>query len=101
MLDNCVYMKFICIFNYFYEEYIIDILQNCNMDDLLCLSIMLDRLCFEMDKAYKEIKFQLFLFLVIFIVKDIVLVSVILVCIYLFVWQYFKIIYVNNKEGRF
>lgn len=96
MLDNCVYMKFICIFNYFYEEYIIDILQNCNMDDLLCLSIMLDRLCFEMDKAYKEIKFQLFLFLVIFIVKDIVLVSVIFICLVCF-----KIIYVNNKEGRF
>lgn len=24
--DNCVHMKFICIFNYLHEEYIIDIL---------------------------------------------------------------------------
>lgn len=26
MSDNCVHMKFICIFNYLHEEYIIDIL---------------------------------------------------------------------------
>lgn len=46
------------------------LVKNCNMDDLPCPSIMLDRLCFEMDKAYKETKLQLLLSPVILIAKD-------------------------------
>lgn len=65
------------------------------MDDLPCPSIMLDRLCFEMDKAYKETKLQLLLSPVILIAKDTVSVS------FQCAWQYSKTIYVNNKEGRF
>lgn len=71
------------------------------MDDLPCPSIMLDRLCFEMDKAYKETKLQLLLSPVILIAKDTVSVSVSPLCIYSSAWQYSKTIYVNNKEGRF
>lgn len=66
------------------------------MDDLPCPSIMLDRLCFEMDKAYKETKLQLLLSPVILIAKDTVSVSVIFICL-----ACSKTIYVNNKEGRF
>lgn len=46
------------------------LVKNCNMDDLPCPSIMLDRLCFEMDKAYKETKLQLLLSPAILIAKD-------------------------------
>lgn len=54
------------------------------MDDLPCPSIMLDRLCFEMDKAYKETKLQLLLSPVILIAKDTVSVSVIPLCLAVF-----------------
>ncbi|XP_062586140.1 bridge-like lipid transfer protein family member 1 isoform X2 [Saccostrea cucullata] len=46
------------------------LVKNCNVDGLPCPSILLERLCFEMDKAYKETKLQLLLSPAILIAKD-------------------------------
>lgn len=71
------------------------------MDDLPCPSIMLDRLCFEMDKAYKETKLQLLLSPVILIAKDTVSVSVIPVCIYSSAWHVLKLFTLTTKKEDF
>jgi hypothetical protein len=49
-------------------------LQNCNIDDLPCPSIFLERLCFEMDKNYLETKLQLLLSHAVLVAKDTFLV---------------------------
>ncbi|XP_056013431.1 bridge-like lipid transfer protein family member 1 isoform X4 [Ostrea edulis] len=46
------------------------LMKNCNVDGLPCPNIMLERLCFEMDKTYSETKLQLLISPAILIAKD-------------------------------
>ncbi|XP_076117611.1 bridge-like lipid transfer protein family member 1 isoform X3 [Mytilus galloprovincialis] len=46
------------------------LVKNCNIDDLPCPSIFLERLCFEMDKTYLETKLQLLLSPAVLVAKD-------------------------------
>ncbi|XP_021348394.1 uncharacterized protein KIAA1109-like [Mizuhopecten yessoensis] len=46
------------------------LVKNCSIDDLPCPSISLERLCFELDKNFKETKLQLLLSPVILVAKD-------------------------------
>ena len=51
----------VCISEYCFGYFVYCFLQNCNLEDLACPSLHVERLCFEMDKSYEETKLQLLL----------------------------------------
>ncbi|KAK3099624.1 hypothetical protein FSP39_007134 [Pinctada imbricata] len=46
------------------------LVKNCNMENLPCPSVLVERLCFEMDKNYSQTKLQLLLSPAVLIAKD-------------------------------
>ncbi|XP_050415172.1 bridge-like lipid transfer protein family member 1 [Patella vulgata] len=46
------------------------LVKNCNVDDVPCPSLHVERLCFEMDKSYRETKLQLLLSPCVLIARD-------------------------------
>ena len=65
-----------CLKWYFLNNYYV-FSQNCNMEDVPCPSVYVERVGFEMDKKYAETKLQVLISPAVLIAKDNVEVNII------------------------